>query len=602
MRFVYSPLHLRHDIRTQTVMGVQVDANEVAERAEVIRAALVADGGFELVSPTEHGAEPIAAVHDPGLLRFLETAWDDAVSAGNPYPFLAPETIPNRAATEGMSERYGHETSRPDGRAGYWALDTSTYIVEGTYAAARAAVDVALTTADLVLGGERAAYGLCRPPGHHAARSMYGGFCYFNNAAITAEAIARSTGAHVSILDLDYHHGNGTEQIFWRRGDVLYVSLHAHPDRQYPYVLGWEDETGEGRRRGRQPQHPAARGHDRRAVPRGARARPGADRGRAGRHRRRVARVRHVRQGPDLRLRADDAPSTTSADAGSPRSASAWSSSRRAATTSATWARTPVPGCAGPRGGTDAGQTTTSTTFSARSRAARNAVLGDEQAAGSIGVRGATRVQRPPVDPDLAGAEPVARDLVAEADAAALALEVQADAVGAPGQDGVDDHVVVRGAHAQDVLDELGEEDPRAAGVDPPAATDADLAAAKAPEPPARLGAVGERRVGAAEVRVRLAREGERHRLLDADRTHGEQPVERLVGHARAGSSPGRSAGARGRTGARSRVRTRRQTRPVGTASRCRRDRPSDGPSGARRRGTTGAAARSPCGRAPGRA
>ena len=75
---------------------------------------------------------------------------------------------------------------------------------------------------------------------------MYGGFCYFNNAAITAEAIARETGAHVSILDLDYHHGNGTEQIFWRRGDVLYVSLHAHPDRQYPYVLGWEDETGEG--------------------------------------------------------------------------------------------------------------------------------------------------------------------------------------------------------------------------------------------------------------------------------------------------------------------------------------------------------------------
>ncbi len=75
---------------------------------------------------------------------------------------------------------------------------------------------------------------------------MYGGFCYFNNAAIAAQAIARRTGEHVSILDVDYHHGNGTEQIFWRRGDVLYVSLHAHPDRQYPYILGWEDEIGEG--------------------------------------------------------------------------------------------------------------------------------------------------------------------------------------------------------------------------------------------------------------------------------------------------------------------------------------------------------------------
>ena len=109
-------------------------------------------------------------------------------------------------------------------------------------------MDVALTTVDLVLGGETAAYGLCRPPGHHAARSMYGGFCYFNNAAIAAEAIARQTGERVSILDVDYHHGNGTEQIFWRRGDVLYVSLHAHPDRAVPVLprLGGRDRRGPG--------------------------------------------------------------------------------------------------------------------------------------------------------------------------------------------------------------------------------------------------------------------------------------------------------------------------------------------------------------------
>jgi acetoin utilization deacetylase AcuC-like enzyme len=246
MRFVYSPLHQRHDIRTQTVMGVQVEANEVAERAETIRATLLGDGGFEPVEPVDHGRGPIEAVHDAGLIRFLEEAWHDALAQGHPYDFLAPETIPNRAATEGMADRFGAETRRPDGRAGFWALDTSTYIVAGTYEAARAAVDVALTTTDLVLGGERMAYGLCRPPGHHAARSMYGGFCYLNNAAIAAEAVARATGAHVSILDVDYHHGNGTEQLFWRRGDVLYVSLHAHPDRQYPYLLGWPDETGEG--------------------------------------------------------------------------------------------------------------------------------------------------------------------------------------------------------------------------------------------------------------------------------------------------------------------------------------------------------------------
>jgi acetoin utilization deacetylase AcuC-like enzyme len=99
---------------------------------------------------------------------------------------------------------------------------------------------------DLVLDGAPAAYGLCRPPGHHAARSMYGGYCFFNNAAIVAHAIATSTGERVAILDVDYHHGNGTQQIFWRRGDVRYVSIHADPARAYPYFLGHAEETGEG--------------------------------------------------------------------------------------------------------------------------------------------------------------------------------------------------------------------------------------------------------------------------------------------------------------------------------------------------------------------
>jgi len=246
MRVVYSPLHLGHELRLQTIMGVQVPADEVAGRAERIRAALEADGGFEIVEPTQHGEAPITAVHDPGLLAFLRDAWPAARRAGHRHDFLVPETIASVLAYEGMSDAFRREPPSIGGRAGYRALDTSTPIVAGTYAAARAAVDAALTATDLVLGGEPAAYGLCRPPGHHAARSMYGGFCYFNNAAIAAQAIAEWTGEHVSILDVDYHHGNGTEQIFWRRGDVLYVSLHAHPDRQYPYFLGWPEETGEG--------------------------------------------------------------------------------------------------------------------------------------------------------------------------------------------------------------------------------------------------------------------------------------------------------------------------------------------------------------------
>ncbi len=251
MRVVYTPRHLAHDITTQTVLGVQIPANEVADRAERIRATLLADGGFELVEPVAHGEAPITAVHDPGLLAFLREAWADARRVLLPYDALAPETIRSQWVTEGMSDAVVREPAHVYGRAGHRALDTSTYIIAGTYDAARWSVDVALTAVDLVLEqGEQAAYGLCRPPGHHAARSMYGGFCYFNNAAIAAHAIAERTGEPVSILDVDYHHGNGTEQIFWRRPDVLYVSLHADPARQYPYFLGYEDEIGEGDGRG----------------------------------------------------------------------------------------------------------------------------------------------------------------------------------------------------------------------------------------------------------------------------------------------------------------------------------------------------------------
>jgi acetoin utilization deacetylase AcuC-like enzyme len=245
LRVVYSPLHLGHDVVSETFMGQPIPANEVAERAERIRVALESDGGFELVGPTEHGDDPIVAVHDPGLLRFLAEAWPQMRAEGVDHPALMPESFNVRSLTEGMTVP-GEPRHAISGRAGFWAFDTSTPIVGGTYLAARAAVDVALTATDLVLGGASTAYGLCRPPGHHAARSMYGGYCFFNNAAIAAEAIVRATGERVAILDLDYHHGNGTQQIFWRRGDVLYVSLHADPDRAYPFYLGRADESGEG--------------------------------------------------------------------------------------------------------------------------------------------------------------------------------------------------------------------------------------------------------------------------------------------------------------------------------------------------------------------
>ena len=249
MQFVHTERHRAHDPAVETYLGVPVPANEVPARADAIVAALAADGGFELTSPTDHGAAPILAVHDPGLVRFLEEAWPETVRQGIDREFLVADTYPSRSMFAGMSDEL--VAARPEpvaigGRVGWWGLDSSNPLVAGSYDAARGAVDVALTAADLVLGGETVAYGLCRPPGHHAAAAMAGGYCFFNNAAIAAHAIAASTGERVAILDVDVHHGNGTQQIFWRRDDVRYASLHADPRRLYPFFLGHADEVGEG--------------------------------------------------------------------------------------------------------------------------------------------------------------------------------------------------------------------------------------------------------------------------------------------------------------------------------------------------------------------
>jgi acetoin utilization deacetylase AcuC-like enzyme len=250
MKVVYTPDHLAHDVTLETYLGIAIPANEVAERAELIRMALEADGGFELIGPAEHGAGPILAVHDEGLVRFVETAWADVRRQAIDRSFLVADTYPVRAMFEGMSDEALARLREPlaiGGRTGWYGLDSSNPLVQGTWIAARGAVDVSLTAADLVVdGGQKAAYGLCRPPGHHAARAMAGGYCFFNNAAIVAHDITRRTGEPVAILDVDVHHGNGTQQIFWRRDDVFYASIHADPAHLYPFFLGYADEVGEG--------------------------------------------------------------------------------------------------------------------------------------------------------------------------------------------------------------------------------------------------------------------------------------------------------------------------------------------------------------------
>lgn len=244
MRVVFSELHQRHAPLHDVQAGVPFDHVERPSRATHILHALQSDSRFTIEAPGEHGLQPIEAVHDAGLIAFLEHAWTADGSAE-----LLPDTIRHPALFEGMEMEIELRRNTPVdlvGQLGQWCFDTGTPILDGTYAASRGAVDVALTATDLVLQGDPAAYGLCRPPGHHAAHAAYGGFCYFNNAAIAAEYALQHGAGRIAVLDLDYHHGNGTQQIFYRRSDVLYVSLHADPRRAYPFFTGYANETGAG--------------------------------------------------------------------------------------------------------------------------------------------------------------------------------------------------------------------------------------------------------------------------------------------------------------------------------------------------------------------
>ncbi|MEZ5257218.1 MAG: histone deacetylase family protein [Ilumatobacteraceae bacterium] len=218
---------------------------EHAGRIVSIESAIRADKRFQTTTAIRAEPSAIEAVHDPGLIRFLESAWTDYQRAYGHTREVVADVFLHARLLDGMAP--AAEPEHIGGRLGYWCFETTTPLVEGTYRAARGAVDAAVTAADLVIGGATTAYALCRPPGHHAARSVYGGYCFFNNAAVAAQRFVGAGSGRVAVLDVDYHHGNGTQQIFYERGDVLYVSLHGDPRTAYPYVTGYSDESGSGR-------------------------------------------------------------------------------------------------------------------------------------------------------------------------------------------------------------------------------------------------------------------------------------------------------------------------------------------------------------------
>jgi acetoin utilization deacetylase AcuC-like enzyme len=252
MLTVYSEEHRHQDGKAELINGQLLPCFEMPRRAEMILARVREVGLGDVVPPEDHGRVPIERVHRRDFVEFLARGWDDWTAAGRSHDAL-PLCWPTRTLRQICPETI-------DGRLSYYSLDAGTPITAGTWRAAYASAQVALTGAQRVAAGAGAVFALCRPPGHHAAADVYGGYCFLNNAAIAAQALRDAGAARVAILDVDYHHGNGTQAIFYDRGDVLVANLHADPRDEYPFFLGYADETGIGAGEGANRNYPMRHG------------------------------------------------------------------------------------------------------------------------------------------------------------------------------------------------------------------------------------------------------------------------------------------------------------------------------------------------------
>jgi acetoin utilization deacetylase AcuC-like enzyme len=224
LKVVVVERHVIHHLREKGYVERPVRVRAIVRGLEGLPFARIATRRF--------GEEHLTAVHHPSLVSYLKAMGQQL----DPKALIYPEVFPIR--------RPDRIPRALEDRAGYFCADTFTPLTRNSYAAARDATNVALTAASVIVDGERFAYALCRPPGHHAERRIYGGFCYFNNAAIAAHYLTRV--GTVALLDIDYHHGNGAQDIFYSRADVLTVSIHGHPSHAYPNFSGYADEKGEG--------------------------------------------------------------------------------------------------------------------------------------------------------------------------------------------------------------------------------------------------------------------------------------------------------------------------------------------------------------------
>jgi acetoin utilization deacetylase AcuC-like enzyme len=247
MPVVWSDCHRLHDPGGEVWVGVRIPGTELPERAERIRETL-AEAGARFVDAQAQPDDAVLRVHDPALPTYLAGALSEWEAAGLPADPGQDRVVPYVFPHPGLlSDRAPAVPAAIAARAGQFAYDTMTLIGPGTWEAARAAIDVALTAADLVLAGDHAAYACCRPPGHHAARACFGGSCYLNNSAAAAARLREAVAGPVAVLDIDAHHGNGTQAIFYDDPRALVGSVHVDPGAGwFPHFVGFATETGGG--------------------------------------------------------------------------------------------------------------------------------------------------------------------------------------------------------------------------------------------------------------------------------------------------------------------------------------------------------------------
>ncbi len=239
MKTIYNEAHSLHRAEHEFFRGEKVPAFEKPERADWVLTAVREANLGEVIDPKPHDDTAIVKVHSERYVNFIRGAHVEYVALGGTGDAF-PATWPIR----GM--RTDVEPKSFAARMGLYSFDAGSPLTAGTWAATRAGADCALTAVDLLNAGASSAFVLTRPPGHHAGRDFFGGYCFLNHAAIAAQALRDSGCKRVAILDVDYHHGNGTQDIFYARDDVVFASIHGDPMTEYPFYLGHADETGSG--------------------------------------------------------------------------------------------------------------------------------------------------------------------------------------------------------------------------------------------------------------------------------------------------------------------------------------------------------------------